>query len=146
MIIAEDPLLALIVRFVMSEDRNERTDAEFVQRQLATLKAYTDRFPAEERQPRAMQWIEQHAANYRREWQRKVLPRQAVENRCNDCPLDSGDREHHCSIHSQWLKLLQTYLKEEIDSGEYVRDALELLRLHKHELRTLACGIKATGS
>lgn len=146
MIIAEDPLLALIVRFVMSEDRNERTDEEFVQRQLATLKAYTDRFPVEEKQPRAMQWIEQHAANYRREWQRKVLPRRAAENRCNDCPLDSGDRERHCSIHGEWLKLLQTYLKEEIDSGEYVRDALELLRVHKDELRTLGCGIKATGS
>lgn len=145
MTITEDPLLALIVRFVVSEDRNERADEEFVQRQLATLQAYVDRYPAEEKQPRAMQWIEQHAANYRREWQKKVLPRRAAENRCNDCPLNSGDRAAHCTIHGKWLKLLQTYLNDEIDSGEYVQNSLELLREHKDELRILGCGLK-TGS
>lgn len=75
MTITEDPLLALIVRFVVSEDRKEHTtDEEFVQRQLATLQAYVDRYPAEEKQPRAMQWIEQHAESYRREWQKKCCP------------------------------------------------------------------------
>lgn len=135
--------MALIVRFVVSEERNEHADAEFVQRQLATLKAYVDSYPAEEKQPRAMQWIEQHAAHYRREWQKKILPRQATENRCNDCPLDSGNLKRHCTIHGKWLKLLNAYLGDQIDSGEYVRNALELLREHKDELRVSGCNLKA---
>ncbi len=135
--------MALIVRFVVSEDRKEHTtDEEFVQRQLATLQAYVDRYPAEEKQPRAMQWIEQHAESYRREWQKKVLPHQAAERRCNDCPLGSGDSVHHCAIHMKWLKLLQTYLKDEIDSVEYVQNALDMLREHKDELRIQGCGLK----
>jgi predicted metal-dependent hydrolase len=141
MTVTEDPLLALIVRFVMSEDRSQRADAEFVQRQLATLKEYVGKYPADEKQPRAMQWIEQHAANYRREWQKKVLPRQAAERRCNDCPLDSVDGERHCTIHSQWLRLLQAYLNEQLNSQEYVRDALDLLQQHKVELRVQGCGL-----
>ena len=90
-----------------------------------------------------MQWIERHAANYRRDWQKKVLPRQAAEKRCNDCPLIAGDGERHCSIHGQWLKLLQTYLNDEIDSRKYVQQALALLREHKDELHILGCGLKS---
>ena len=51
-------LLALIVRFVVSEDHKESTtDEEFVQRQLATLKPMSTGILLREKQPRAMQWI-----------------------------------------------------------------------------------------
>ena len=146
MSVIEDPLLALIIRFVMKDERHQRADDEFVQRQLDTLKAYVDRYPAEERQPRAMQWIERHAANYRREWQKKVLPRQAADNRCHDCPLDSGNHKQHCTIHGEWLGLLQAYLRDEIDSSDYVRNALELLREHKNELRIQRRGLTRESS
>ena len=73
----------------------------------------------------------------------QVLPRQAAEKRCNDCPLGSGDTEHHYSMHGCWLKLLQTCLNDKIDSREYVRDALELLREHMDELRVPELGAES---
>ncbi|MCB1850448.1 MAG: hypothetical protein KDI83_06630 [Gammaproteobacteria bacterium] len=135
MITTDDPLLALIVRFVISEERDKRIDEEFIQRQLATMREYLERFPTAEKQSRAMEWIERHAANYRQEWQKQVLPRQAAEKRCSDCPLAATGGEQHCDIHREWIQLLQNYLKNQIDSRVYVQEALELLRRHKDQLR-----------
>jgi hypothetical protein len=136
MSIVDDPLLALIVRFVTRDDGIDVSDQEFARRQLATLKSYVSGYPESERSERAMEWVEQHAESYRRDWQKKVVSHHIVNQRCPDCPLqDGGDKALTCVIHKQWLQLLNEYLNDEIDSRKYVADSLELLREHKNELK-----------
>ena len=136
MSIVDDPLLALIVRFVTRDDGIDASDQEFARRQLATLKSYVAGFPESERSERAMEWVEQHAESYRRDWQKKIVSHRMVNQRCPDCPLRAErDDSLTCVIHRQWLQLLNEYLNDEIDSRKYVSDSLVLLREHKNELK-----------
>ena len=136
MSIVDDPLLALIVRFVTHDEEIDASDQEFAQRQLATLKSYVAGFPESERSERAMEWVEKHAESYRRDWQKKVVTHHMINQRCPDCPLmRSENGASTCVIHTEWLRLLQEYLGDEIDSRQYVADSLELLREHKNDLK-----------
>ena len=134
MFIVDDPLLALIVRFVVGQDKLDISDEEFVQRQLETLREYVDRFPADEHTARAMEWVAKNAESYRRSWQQNVVARSAPSQRCPDCPLAGSVGQGHCEVHARWLKLLRTYMAREIGSEAYVEDTLELLRQHKTDL------------
>ena len=135
MLIVDDPLLALIVRFVVGQDRPDLSDDEFIRRQLQTLREHVDRFPAQEQAARAMEWVAENAENYRRSWQNNVVSQCAPNERCPDCPLTGGAGQGHCDVHSRWLQLLRVYLAGELSSEAYVGDTLELLRHHKTDLR-----------
>ena len=43
--------------------------------QLAVIEAYLERFPLEEREFRALAWIEANAGAYRQHWQTRVASR-----------------------------------------------------------------------
>ncbi len=135
MFIVDDPLLALILRFVINTDGASSANEEFLKRQLKAIKRYLTQFPTEEQGPKVMQWIERHAERYRDDWQRRSISKNTVYLRCDDCPLAVLDAAEHCEIHEQWLYLLRQYTAGQIGSTNYVENALDLLRDHKEELK-----------
>ncbi|MEH6472968.1 MAG: hypothetical protein V7752_17145 [Halopseudomonas sp.] len=137
MTIVDDPLLALIVRFVVNNDEIEANDEEFCQCQIRTLNAYVSGFPVAQQEVKALEWIEQHAEVYRRQWQKRVVQHRAPDRQCHDCPLNLDGQTEHCSVHGEWLSLLSLYSKEKLTSTEYVRNTLQLLQNHKQELKVI---------
>jgi len=135
MYIADDPTLALITRFVGEAQNLNLSDAEFLLQQIAAIEQYVELFPAEERQGRALEWIETHARHYRQQWQKQAAVGVLAHARCPDCPLDGGDRTTPCAIHGRWLELLRRYAATEMSSEEYVADSLNLLRRYKDRLK-----------
>jgi hypothetical protein len=51
-------------------------ETEFLETQLAVIEAYLQRFPCEQRDFRALAWIEAHAGAYRQQWQAQAASRQ----------------------------------------------------------------------
>ena len=135
MYIADDPTLALITRFVGEAQNLDLSDAEFLLEQIAAIEQYVAPFPAEERQTRALEWIETHARHYRQQWQKQAAVGVLAHARCPDCPLDGGDRKTPCAIHDRWLELLRRYATTEMSSEEYVADSLNLLSRYKDRLK-----------
>jgi hypothetical protein len=82
-----------------------------------------------------MEWIQQHAENYRRDWQRRTLSRQSFYLRCEDCPMQSLGATEQCEIHEQWLYLLRLYTAGKLSSQSYIERALAALRDSKEQLR-----------
>lgn len=135
MLIVDDPMLALIMRFVTDPNQPDEANDEFVKRQIQTLQGYVEQFPAPERGARAMEWIEQHARDYRRSWQRRKVSQITTRLRCADCPLKSRNAAEQCEIHEQWLYLLRRYVMGDIKSKRYIKDTMRLLGQHKKLLR-----------
>ena len=135
MTIIDDPLLALILRFVTPEEAIEARDEAFIQAQIETLRRHLARYPEEQRGEQALRWIEGHAANYRRTWQRRTAAEGAERIRCGDCPLSDEGDNRTCEIHGAWLDLLNGFVAGAIDSRAYVERTLGLLREHKQRLR-----------
>ncbi len=135
MFIVDDPLLALILRFVINTDGASSANEEFLKRQLKAIKRYLTQFPTQEQGPKVMHWIEQHAERYRDDWHRRSISKNTVYLRCEDCPLAVLDAAKHCEIHEQWLYLLRQYTAGQISSTDYVENALDLLRQHKEDLK-----------
>ena len=134
MSVVDDPMLSLILRFVLNHEQLEVSDEAFIQRQIESLKCHVAQFPEKLQEQKAMEWIERHAENYRRAWQRTVVSKTAVNKRCVDCPLIHLGDAQNCAVHDAWLALLNRYLSKELTSAEYVEDALMLLQEHKSEL------------
>ena len=134
MFTANDPLLACIVRFVLREDESEADNEAFLGLQIKALRRHLLQFPADEQDDRAMDWVVQHAANYRRYWQRRTISEQTWSLRCKDCPVAERGSVEHCEIHEQWLYLLRRYMLGEIRSRDYVERALSLLQANKDAL------------
>jgi hypothetical protein len=132
--VVDDPTLALIARFVVGPGEVERIDAAFLSHQDETIQAYVDRYPASEREGRALEWIEANAAQYRKAWHEQVAIEALARTRCPDCPLSEGD-ESPCDIHSKWLALLRHYVARDISSHDYVQRSLALLEDHKDSLK-----------
>lgn len=135
MYIVDDPTLALITRFVGEAHNLEMSDAEFLLEQIAAIERYTEQFPTDERQTRALQWIEAYAEQYRQQWQKKAAVAVLAQSRCPDCPLDGGNRSKPCSVHSRWLNLLRRYAADEVSGQEYIEAALQLLDTQKGRLK-----------
>ena len=133
--IVDDPMLALITRFVLDTEHLDVSNEEFLRVQLRSIEQYVDHFPADEQQSRALEWIEQHAKEYRVAWQRRVVSDQVAERRCRDCPLVRDDSHTRCEIHAEWSRLLKDYVNDKISSQQYVEDALGLLNDHKSQLK-----------
>ncbi len=135
MYIVDDPMLLLIARFIGVDRDPEVSEQAFMQRQIEAIQDYVARFPDSERSGRAMEWVENHAEQYRGAWQRKYLSRWMRELRCPDCPLAGEHLISHCEIHRHWSDLLSSYTTEEITSREYVEQTLQLLSKHKQKLK-----------
>jgi hypothetical protein len=131
MLVLDDALMALIMRFVVDTKDDGMDGQQFLQRQLKVLRKYLAQFPEEERSARAIDWIGEHAARYRRDWERNDLADRTVYLRCSDCPLASIDAAQQCEIHEQWLYLLHRHLAGETMTREYVEDCLAVLRDYK---------------
>lgn len=135
MYIADDPTLALIARFVGDAQTPDLSDAAFLLQQIAAIEEYAGQFPAEEKQTRALEWIEAHARQYRQQWQKQAAIGVLAHSRCADCPLTGGSRTAPCAVHERWLALLRRYAAAEISSREYIEDSLELLGAYKDRLK-----------
>jgi hypothetical protein len=135
MLIVDDELLALIMRFVAWDKKGDASDQEFMRQQVQAMRRYLDQYPDEERGLRAMEWVQGRAADYRRSWQNREAGRRSVDVRCRDCPLRGRGTESHCEIHEQWLYLLRRYIGGEIDSKKYVKQTLKLLKDNKKQLK-----------
>jgi hypothetical protein len=134
MFVVDDPVLALIVRFVVGSRELRVADEAFLQRQVEMLQKELACYPEEEQESRAIQWIAQHAECYRNQWQNRILEKQSKQVRCADCPMSLRGADVHCTVHFKWLELLTRYAANELNSIEYVKAALEVLKAHKAEL------------
>ncbi len=131
----DDPMLALILRFVGCSRELRVQDENFLQEQVKAIREYVKDCAPEERQARALEWVEKHARGYRDRWTQEVLDQMFSDQRCPDCPLPGTGLEEICQIHEQWLALLRRYAAEEISDSRYVGDSLALLGRHKELLR-----------
>lgn len=131
----DDPTLALILRFVGRGRAITFRDEEFLREQAAEIRRCLEGCPAEERQDRALQWVEEHAREQRERWAKDAVGEMFSNQRCPDCPLAGTDLGGSCEIHQQWLELLRRYVGDEIDSRTYVEDSLALLASHKERLK-----------
>jgi hypothetical protein len=136
--IVDDPMLALITRFVCGCGQFHLSEGEFILDQIATIQRYVAQFPVEQRNTRAIEWIEKHAERYRQAWQKKAVYAQALQTRCADCPLAEESCMAHCEIHHRWLDLLHSYVVGEVSSRRYVEDTLRLLTDYKARLKVTA--------
>jgi len=139
MYIVDDPALALIARFVGDASHPELSDTEFLRQQVAAIEAYVEGFPPQERELRALAWIEANAMKYRQQWQKRAAIDVLARARCPDCPLSGGDERTPCAIHARWLTLLRRYAASELSSREYVETSLALLTAHKDRLKVSQC-------
>ncbi|MEN8132474.1 MAG: hypothetical protein ABFS45_20300 [Pseudomonadota bacterium] len=131
----DDPLLALLLRFVINTDQIPVANEEFLHRQIKTIKWYLTQFPSNEQEAKVIEWIEQHAERYRWEWQRHDISSRSACVRCEDCPLADLCTYEHCEIHEQWLYLLRQYTTGQVNSRSYIESSLELLQNYKDELK-----------
>lgn len=130
-----DPMFALILHFVGRYREIEVCDNEFIQKELHAIQEHVKKFPPREQELRALEWIEEHAKEYRKAWERKVVVQEFSGQKCPDCPLARRNNSRHCQIHDQWAALLQRYSEDEINSKEYVERVLRLLTQHKEDLK-----------
>jgi hypothetical protein len=132
----DDPLLALILRFVMAETASDLPQEACLRLQLALIREHVAGFPAPEREARAVEWVEQHARRFRQECQgRLVRAALADDARCPDCPLSDAPDRARCAVHTRWVGLVRRYLDGELTSAEYVHQCLDLLAGHKDQLK-----------
>lgn len=136
MCILDDPMLALIARFVIKDiDNINISDQLFLQQQLIELKNHTDGLPQEQRHSIAMEWIKEHAERYRQEWDSKTITERIFTRRCTDCPIINNGTMSFCVIHKKWNELLEAYSVRNIESEEYIKETLDLLTQHKNRLK-----------
>ena len=135
MYIVDDPTLALMIRFMGSAEALNLSDADFLFKQLDAIERYVSQYPADERQGRALEWIETHARDYRQRWQQQAAAQQMARVRCSDCPLTEGRPDAPCPVHRRWLALLRRYGDGELSGQEYIHDTLKLLAAHKKRLK-----------
>lgn len=143
MCILDDPMLALIARFVIKDiDNINISDQLFLQQQLTELKIHTDGLPQEQRHNIAMEWVKEHAERYRQEWRRKTFSERIFNKRCTDCPIIHNESTSFCVIHKRWNELLKAYSVKDIESEEYIKETLDLLSQHKSRLKISAISQK----
>jgi hypothetical protein len=131
----DDPMLALIARFAGCCATLDVSEEAFLRQQLDEIRGYVGRYPQEQKQERALEWIARDAERYRRSWKKNLIAGLANSSRCPDCPLERQTEAERCEIHNRWLELLTRYIARETSSQQYVEDSLDLLRRHKERLR-----------
>jgi CDP-glycerol glycerophosphotransferase (TagB/SpsB family) len=66
--ISDDTVLQFFRDLVRDFSQPHFSEAEFLQQQYAVIEAYVEHFPANERDSRALAWIEANAGQYRQQW------------------------------------------------------------------------------
>ncbi|MCW8956634.1 MAG: hypothetical protein OQL09_07105 [Gammaproteobacteria bacterium] len=136
MTMLDDSMLALIARFVVDDVENlSISDEKFLKHQVLEIKNHIEDVPREQQQKVILEWIHDHAEQYRKQWQSKAITQLLLHKRCSDCPLIDDGTSSNCTIHDRWIELLKDYLSEKIDSEEYVVKSLQILDDHKQELK-----------
>ena len=130
----DDPLLALILRFVGRSQKVTLRDDEFLHDQVGAIREHVAAFPPEDRKARALEWIETHAREYRDRWAKATVGEIFSDQQCPDCPLAGTGSAENCQIHEAWLELLRRYVANDISTTAYVEDSLDLLARHKRNL------------
>ena len=139
MCIIDDPMLALIARFVVEDiDNISISDEMYLQHQVAAIRSYIEGAPRKQQQQLALAWIKEHAEQYRQEWQRRTFSKSVLDKRCVDCPLIHDSSKSSCVIHSKWAVLLNEYIADEIGSDIYIEETLNLLNQNKSNLKISA--------
>lgn len=140
MCIIDDPMLALIARFVVEDlDNINISDEMFLQQQIAEIRSHIEKSQTKQKQQQlAMEWIKEHAEQYRQEWRRRTFSEVVLDKRCTDCPLINDNSSPFCSIHSKWVVLLKKYVANEIGSDNYIEETLNLLEQNKTNLKVSA--------
>ena len=138
--VIDDPMLALIARFVVEDiDDLGIPDEVFLRQQVDEIKRHVGDAEGEEQQRLALQWTKEQAERYRREWQKKELSKIVLDKRCADYPLvHPGTNKPICTIHQRWAALLREYLADQISSETYIESTLNLLNHHKENLKITA--------
>ncbi len=130
-----DSMLTLILRFAGHRQAIAFSDQEFIQKQLSAIQEHLEKYPPEEQESRAIEWIAKYADQYRKTWEKESITKEVNSHRCVDCPLSDPGVFGHCQIHEQWLALLQQYATNEINSKKYIESSLEMLTRNKEHLR-----------
>ena len=136
MTILDDSLLALIARFVVDDIENlSIPDEKFLKHQVLEIKNHIEEVPKEQQQKIILEWIHEHAEQYRKQWQHKAITQILLHKRCSDCPLIDDGSSSNCAIHGKWIELLKDYLAGKLDSEKYITESLRILEDHKQELK-----------
>ena len=140
MCIIDDPMLALIARFVVEDlDNINISDEIFLQQQITEIRSHIGKSQTKQKQQQlALEWIKEHAEQYRQEWRRRTFSKAVLDKRCADCPLIHDDSSSFCVIHSKWVVLLKKYVADEIGSDDYIEETLNLLEQNKTNLKVSA--------
>lgn len=142
MLIIDDPMLALIARFVAKDiDNLNVSDETFLQDQITEIRRHVERSPKTQQQQLAFEWIKEYAEQYRHEWRRRTFSKAVFDKRCADCPLIHDSSSSVCIIHSKWVALLKEYVDDEIGSDEYIEETLNLLEQNKTNLKVSAINL-----
>jgi len=142
MLIIDDPMLALIARFVAKDiDNLNVSDETFLQDQITEIRRHIDRSPKIQQPQLALEWIKEYAEQYRHEWRRRTFSKAVFDKRCADCPLIHDSSSSVCIIHSKWVALLKEYVDDEIGSDEYIEETLNLLEQNKTNLKVSAINL-----
>ena len=132
----DDPKLALIARFVVDDiDNISISDEMFLQHQITEIRAHVEKSPKKQQQQLALEWINEHAEQYRRGWRKRSFSRAVLDKRCVDCPLVHDNSGTFCTIHGKWVVLLKKYAADKIDSNIYIEETLKLLEKNKANLK-----------
>jgi len=132
----DDPLLALILRFVVEDSESSLPHEACMRLQVTLIQEHIAAFALQEREARAIEWVEQHARRFREECKGKLVAAAlAEEARCRDCPLLETADGRPCVIHDRWAALVREYVDEQLSSAEYVGNSLALLQDHKDQLK-----------
>lgn len=132
----DDPMFALILRFIGHNKKVSFCDKGFLHKQLKAIQEHVDAFPPEEQELRAIEWIEKYARQYRKSWEEETITKKFIGKRCSDCPLHKSKlKVFKCQIHEKWMKLFRQYATNEISSKQYVEKNLKLLSQHKEHLK-----------
>ena len=142
----DDPMLALIARFVRADMTGlELCNETYLREQFAEIKAYIEAFPESVRDQATLDWICEHAERYRRQWQKRELSHLLLDQRCDDCPMLDDGSNASCIIHTRWVGLLKEYIAGDINSERYVEATLRLLDDHKNQIAAMHSeGIKSS--
>jgi len=141
----DDPMFALILRFVGYDQAITFYNHDFIQKELKTIQEHIKKYPPEEKQLRTIEWIEKYAREYRKRWEKEVIDKEISSQRCLDCPLSESNTSEHCQIHEQWMTLLQQYAADKINSKKYIENNLKLFAQHKKDLKIKLSMLQETG-
>ena len=132
----DEPTLALIARFVVKDfDEISLPEEVLLNSQYDMLRSRISCVPTEKQEDIILEWIIDHAEQYREQWRQGVFGRMLFTKRCLDCPLVHSGPEKFCGFHSRWEILLNEYVGGKINSHDFTNNCLQLLNENEDRLK-----------